>query len=183
MKKCSVCKNEYSLDEFRKDNSRKDGIHCTCNKCNLNIQRNWYLKNKEKAKALALENYHKNKDKINIRRKLDRELNPEKYKPKNKIKYDPIKGKEYSWKNAGILDMNVEKYNELLVIQDYKCSICLTHASNFKKALGVDHNHSTGKVRGLLCTNCNRALGYLKESEESVINLLNYIKCHKEPTT
>ena len=65
---------------------------------------------------------------------------------------------------------------------EIKC-VFLTHASNFKKALGVDHNHSTGKVRGLLCTNCNRALGYLKESEESVINLLNYIKCHKEPTT
>ena len=34
LRKCTVCKEEKSLSNFRKDNSRKDGIHKTCNECN-----------------------------------------------------------------------------------------------------------------------------------------------------
>jgi len=181
MKKCSVCKNRYPIEEYRKDSSRKDGLHTTCNKCNSEIQRRWYLKNKEKAKKKANETYNLNKDKISFKRKLDRKLNPDKYKQAAKKRYNPLKSKEYSWKNAGIVDMSIERYNELLDKQNHKCAICTEPSINFKKALAVDHNHKTGKVRGILCDNCNRALGYLKESEEIIINLLNYVKCHKEP--
>jgi len=42
--------------------------------------------------------------------------------------------------------------------QDYKCAICLKR----KKKLHVDHNHKTGKVRGLLCFTCNTAIGKLQ---------------------
>ena len=181
MKKCSVCKNIFSLDQFRKDSSRKDGLHCTCNTCNIEIQRRWYVNNKEKAKKKANVSYHLNKEKISVRRKLDRKLNPDKYRQAAKKQYKPHKSKEYSWKNAGILDMTIERYNELLNSQNNKCAICNELSTNFKKALSVDHNHKTGKVRGILCDNCNRALGYLKESEQIIINLLNYVRCHKEP--
>jgi hypothetical protein len=40
--------------------------------------------------------------------------------------------------------------------------------------LHVDHNHTTGEVRGLLCTQCNTALGLLKDSEERILCLLSY---------
>ena len=60
LRKCTVCKEEKSLSNFRKDNSRKDGIHKTCNECNNKIQKTWYEKNKQKAKAIASKNYKKN---------------------------------------------------------------------------------------------------------------------------
>lgn len=68
-------------------------------------------------------------------------------------------------------------YNLLLLQQNGKCSICARHQSEFNRALCVDHNHKTGKVRGLLCNMCNQAYGLLKESTQAIENLFNY---HKE---
>ena len=51
-----------------------------------------------------------------------------------------------------------------------KCEVCES-----TERLCVDHDHFTGKVRGLLCNRCNAALGMLGDSEENIINLLNYL--------
>ncbi|HEX4851715.1 MAG TPA: endonuclease VII domain-containing protein, partial [Puia sp.] len=50
-----------------------------------------------------------------------------------------------------------EKYNELFEFQRGRCAICGKHQSELKRKLFVDHNHETGKVRGLLCFKCNTA--------------------------
>jgi len=44
------------------------------------------------------------------------------------------------------------------------------------KVLCVDHDHNTGKIRGLLCNTCNRALGLLKDNKQLLINALKYLK-------
>lgn len=69
-----------------------------------------------------------------------------------------------------------EQYNELFNKQNGKCMICKKHQSELKKLLGVDHNHKTGKVRGLLCDNCNKGIGLLKEDINILINAINYLK-------
>lgn len=46
----------------------------------------------------------------------------------------------------------------------------------FVRRLAVDHCHSTGKIRGLLCHNCNTGLGKLGDSIESLTKALNYLK-------
>jgi hypothetical protein len=43
------------------------------------------------------------------------------------------------------------------------CAICGVHQSEVSKRFSVDHNHSTGKVRGLLCNHCNRGLGHFRD--------------------
>lgn len=53
------------------------------------------------------------------------------------------------------------------------------------KSVAVDHDHKTGKVRGLLCGGCNRAIGYFKENINSIQNSITYITnggclCQKE---
>src|SRR5450830_834703 len=55
--------------------------------------------------------------------------------------------------------ISLVQYNEMLDKQEYRCAMCDRQVSEFSKALHVDHNHSTGKVRGLLCVNCNSGLG------------------------
>lgn len=58
--------------------------------------------------------------------------------------------------------VDVAKFNELLSIQDNSCAICKTV---FTKTPHIDHCHTTGKVRGLLCSPCNTGLGiYEKKS-------------------
>lgn len=52
--------------------------------------------------------------------------------------------------------ISLKQYNKMLKNQDESCAICKKHKSNFSRNLAVDHNHSTGKVRAILCMYCNR---------------------------
>lgn len=55
--------------------------------------------------------------------------------------------------------------------QDGHCKICLTGP-----AAHLDHNHATGKVRGLLCGSCNRALGLFREDPERIARAISYLE-------
>lgn len=59
--------------------------------------------------------------------------------------------------------MTPEDYDAMLHIQNGCCAICGKHWSVENRTLHVDHNHINGSVRGLLCRNCNTALGLLNE--------------------
>lgn len=51
--------------------------------------------------------------------------------------------------------IDLSEYNRLFQIQGGMCAVCKIHQSQLNKSLCVDHNHQTGKVRGLLCPTCN----------------------------
>lgn len=178
MKKCTVCKEEKSLDEFYPDATRKDGLAFTCKSCNLVIQRAYYERHKEKLKESAKERYHKNKDKINARRRQERIDNPEEVRDKANTysRNNPIQGKVSGWKQAGMKDMTYERYLLMLEKQNYCCDICGKHEDECKTTLHVDHNHVTGIVRGLLCTTCNMGIGKLKDSIEMLLKAIDYLK-------
>ena len=89
-----------------------------------------------------------------------------KYYLRNK---DRMKDKSLQ-KTYGITTRDVEK---LKVEQDYKCAICGEEESG--RGLFVDHDHETGKVRGLLCHHCNVALGMAKDSVETLKNMIRYL--------
>lgn len=175
-KTCSVCKEKKPLTQFRKDSSREDGIHRTCNDCNNVSQRQWYSRNKEKARRIASENYQKNKDAINAKRRQDRLNNPESVRAKANSHYNPINSKIRGWKQAGIKNMTYDKYLQMLEDQNNSCALCGRHKDSFKKQLSVDHNHSTGAVRGLLCASCNGGIGKLNDSIEMLEKAIKYLK-------
>lgn len=66
-----------------------------------------------------------------------------------------------------------EKYWELYNSQSGKCAICEQDFDLFKA--NVDHNHTNGKVRGLLCGNCNYGIGNFFDSVEYLFNVINYL--------
>lgn len=67
-------------------------------------------------------------------------------------------------------------YNALLEKQGGKCAICSRSFGNGRCGyLFVDHNHETGKVRGLLCGRCNSAIGMLAESNEQLHRAIAYL--------
>src|SRR6266480_6312978 len=77
-------------------------------------------------------------------------------------------------------DMTIEEYQSMLDRQNGLCASCNnpeTAKGNTGKLkpLAVDHDHVTGKVRSLLCSNCNQTLGCLEEDPERVNALLRYI--------
>jgi hypothetical protein len=66
------------------------------------------------------------------------------------------------------------EYTDMLDLQNGRCCIC-GHTNKSGKKLFVDHDHDTGKIRGLLCARCNIALGMLRESFPYADNLCEYI--------
>lgn len=90
-----------------------------------------------------------------------RETNPESYKRSGRRNHLKKKFK-----------ITPEQFDEMALFQDNRCGICMKET----KELCVDHNHVTGKIRKLLCHNCNRALGLFEENAEVMTNAIKYIK-------
>lgn len=65
-------------------------------------------------------------------------------------------------------------YQFLELSQDKKCAICRIGRKN--KYFNVDHDHRTGKIRGLLCDSCNLLLGKAKDSIKVLTNAINYLE-------
>ncbi len=83
--------------------------------------------------------------------------------------------------NSDGFHKNSEEYEVMYADQEGKCTICHKH----KERLAVDHCHSKGTVRGLLCRVCNTAIGMLKDDpvlvERALIYLTRTVK--KQPKT
>lgn len=71
--------------------------------------------------------------------------------------------------------ITINDYEQMLKDQNNSCLICKDEFSDTIKP-DVDHHHSTRKVRGILCHTCNLALGYLREDEDIIWNMLEYLK-------
>ena len=72
--------------------------------------------------------------------------------------------------------ITLDDYNMMLLEQNSRCHICGKHESDNGKRLAVDHNHTTGKVRRLLCHHCNAALGHVQENLEVLQKMITYIE-------
>ncbi len=72
-----------------------------------------------------------------------------------------------------------EQYEAILKKQDGLCAICSKpqgSGTNQDKRLAVDHDHKTGKIRGLLCTNCNPGLGFFKDDIVFLKRAIEYLE-------
>jgi len=71
--------------------------------------------------------------------------------------------------------VSLELYNKMMEEQGNSCKICKKGCVTGRK-LAVDHDHKTGKVRGLLCSPCNRALGYVNDDLNILSEAITYLK-------
>jgi hypothetical protein len=77
-------------------------------------------------------------------------------------------------RNYGI---SLDEYYKLVKKQNGVCAICKQkQRAGRKTRLSVDHCHTTGKVRGLLCDTCNRSIGLLKDNIDVLQNAIQYLK-------
>ncbi len=82
--------------------------------------------------------------------------------------------KRSHWKMQGIDPDLAEEY---YLAHDGKCEIC--GLADGWRDLAMDHCHQSGKIRGMLCANCNRGLGHLKESIPNLEKAIAYLKTHQ----
>lgn len=155
---CKSCKHELPVSKFsvstktNKAGESKDYVDSTCMVC----RRNTYLAKPGK-------------------REIHRQGT------KNWYRDNPDKAKSQRLKRYGI---DLDGYNALRKKQNYCCAVCKKHEEDVSQgraktsatALHVDHNHLTGKVRGLLCTNCNIILGKCYDDETVLNNAIQYLR-------
>lgn len=67
------------------------------------------------------------------------------------------------------------EYEQMLEQQDGKCAICGAECSTGRR-LAVDHDHITGQIRGLLCSNCNLGIGKFHDSVELLKEAIRYLE-------
>lgn len=97
-------------------------------------------------------------------------------------KDNPEKHKSIDFKNdlKKHYNMSVEDYNSLYDRQNGSCACCGANSTEFRRGLHVDHDHITGKIRGLLCTKCNPGLGYFDDSIKKLQLAVAYLEKFKK---
>ncbi len=70
--------------------------------------------------------------------------------------------------------LSIDQYNTMLAEQNNVCCIC--GLIDRKYRLAVDHCHKTGKIRGLLCSNCNQGIGHLKDNPALLRKAADYVE-------
>lgn len=76
--------------------------------------------------------------------------------------------------------ISTEQYDEILAVQGGVCAICKGPHRGRGSYFHVDHNHTTGKVRGLLCHYCNTAIGSLRDDPVLLESAITYLRSDKE---
>jgi hypothetical protein len=127
-------------------------------------QKKWRMQNKEKVKMYA------QKYKVNQRKFSN------KYYKNNKNK--ALKCTK-NWNLKKKYGITIEQYNQLHTKQGGLCAICQQPQSKYKRNFHVDHDHSNGKVRGLLCVKCNYGIGCFNENLELFDKVKDYIMKYK----
>jgi hypothetical protein len=124
-----------------------------------NYLRLWRQKQDKKKRALYAKTYYEtNKEQLSQKNKERHQRNPKAYR-------------ETRWRQNGIKNFSYNDYLRLLNEQQGVCRIC----GDLMGSPHVDHNHETGKVRGLLCRHCNSALGLFKDNLTTIAKALDYL--------
>lgn len=155
-KECSGCKSLVA--EFA--HGRK------CRECYNEYQRQWRAKNGDKVREHSAKWRENNKE---HQKELTRQ-----WRIANKERHAENMRRHAYKKLYGI---TIEQYEDMLDAQGYACALCLKDIDdNGGKEFDVDHCHTTGKVRGLLCRDCNRALGLFQDSPTLLERAAQYLR-------
>ncbi|KKM39575.1 hypothetical protein LCGC14_1564110 [marine sediment metagenome] len=156
-KKCTKCESKWpaDLDHYYKDQSKKDNLSSSCKRCHKIYDKNCPITNTMRKIRRKAKRKYKRTDKGKEAEK--RYVSTQKGRDANKKA-----SRKHSLKKRYRLSLS--EFELMRKKQRGKCMICgMRPALN----LCVDHNHKTGKVRGLLCHPCNLALGRLEKYFDS----------------
>lgn len=178
LRKCLNCGNDFipSKNDYR--------IKFCCDKCRIE-----YRNKHDYMKKYYKNNTHRWKERQSTQEYKSNKNNSRNEKYKNDPEFrEKVKQKvrEYNRKNPdkklsqhlSEFGLTIDDYNNMMSKQNNTCAICHEKGDMTKKyrQLSVDHDHTTGKVRGLLCSNCNFLLGHARDNIDILNNAINYLK-------
>lgn len=163
---CTACRKRKPLEDFTKWSKGRDGLSPHCRACKKKKRLAYMNRNRATLSKRQREYRLKNLDAIKTYAK--------KYYQQNKTLFRQHRTKNLR-KKYRITNADFDRMAES---QGYVCAICRSLPQPRFGVLCVDHDHATGVVRGLLCHNCNSAIGLLKESAEIVHSAFKYMEAH-----
>lgn len=177
-KQCIYCKQVKPASDFHSHNyttrtgknSRR--LMSGCKECKGRYTRIWRAENKEHVQEVNRDWRTRNKLQVVERNKAYNEFHKERIQASQRKHHLHI---EYG--------LTIAEYDAMVAQQAGKCLVCGVVPKPTKrssKGLHVDHCHKSGKVRGLLCHQCNCAIGLLKEDTGRIRRLLEYIESYGE---
>ena len=149
MKPCRICQELKPLSDFYKAAGTRDGYRGECKHCNLAQQHERYMADPSRAKARVKRWQQQNAERVNAYQRTRRQ-EPE------------VKRRNRAGHLRRKFGMTLEGYEEILARQGGVCAVC-SRPPTPSISLHVDHDHETGRIRGLLCFRCNNALGDLED--------------------
>jgi len=118
----------------------------------------------------SLDFFNKNKDGKFGKHSICKKCNSE----RNRYRY--ANGDSYAVRLKKLYGLSVDEYKQMYSEANGKCQVCNISEDKLNKRLSVDHCHTTGKVRGLLCSKCNTALGQLDDDLNKISALYSYLQ-------
>ena len=150
-KKCTVCGKTKPVSDFYKQTRKKKHGHKEdriepASQC------------KECSKIGQRDYYHRNRGDI-----LKKHNTPDMARQKRARKLEQKYG------------LSISEYDDLVDMQGGRCAVC-GGEPGVEKSLCVDHCHETGKIRGLLCSRCNRCIGQLGDDTVLLVAATRYLR-------
>lgn len=147
-----MCRNQKDVTHFAKNRTSPDGYQNHCREC---------------AKPYAIRSNAK------LRADTERYI-------RHQVAGRPAQRRGYLLREFGITP---EDFANILRLQGGKCAICKTTDPPKCKRSGegwhIDHDHATGKIRGVLCHHCNVLLGSAKDDQITLLRAVHYLECHR----
>ena len=172
MKVCTKCKLSKHESEFSKNRRERDGLEYWCKACNILRIRIYHDTHQEKIKTYYTA--HNALPEVKAR-KAAHAATPEARARANAHNALPeVKTRRAAYNRQRNTGCSQKLYAELFAMQGGVCAICGQPPNS--KSLGADHDHKTGKIRGLLCYHCNVALGLIGDNPTIVHAMAAYLE-------
>lgn len=160
MKRCSRCAEVKELSEFYRQQDRAFGVRSACKACCAPVASRYNKRPEIKDQA----NKRRREERPDSQDRL-RAIARRSYFANRQTRLDGIRARKYG--------LSAADYAAMASAQSFACAICRLQD---RRALSVDHDHSTGAIRGLLCSGCNTGLGLLGDDPERLNAAAAYLR-------
>ena len=170
-KACATCGEVKPLDDFYLNPKMRSGRNSYCKVCWRVRASAYHAEHRDRRNANQLEHYHANRDAINAERRAQRAADPEGHRLKKRAQ-----------NRRATFGLSPEQAADMLAAQDGRCAICgrditgeRPYRGSMRTETCVDHDHTTGATRALLCPGCNQGLGLMKDDPVLLRKAADYL--------
>ena len=171
---CPRCQQTLTKADFYKRSAR-------CKECIKEERRTRWRDDAETLRAQARARYARDSEKHRKQKRDSVARDPERHRERNRqwlrehgaawrAARDPRTARDVQLRS--LYGISIDEYEQMFTVQNGRCKVCKDRPA---RGLFVDHCHTTGEVRGLLCHHCNTGIGLFSDSPELLYRAIVYL--------